>query len=94
MQPGAVLLLHLFYGVDLSPKGGKLCKFLLDGLQPLMPLAVSDLSICFIFAVTPILLVQVLNLGNLLAKTPDLFPQDFEVIHRMRIAHSAILSQW
>ena len=72
MKPGAVLLLRLFYGTNLSAKGSELAKFLLDCLQTFMPLAVSDLSIGLIPAFLPILLVQPLNFRNLQTETPDL----------------------
>jgi hypothetical protein len=41
-----------------------------------MPLAVSDLSLCFVVALTPILLIQLLKLNDLGAETPDLFAKD------------------
>jgi hypothetical protein len=72
MKPGAVLLLRLFYGTNLSAKGSELAKFLLDCLQTFMPLAVSDLSIGLLPTFLPILLVQPLNLRNLQTETPDL----------------------
>jgi hypothetical protein len=46
-----------------------------------VPLAVSDLSLYFISALTPILIVQLLNLRDLCAKTPDFFTKNCEMIH-------------
>lgn len=54
---GAVLFLHLFHGAHAAAEVGELGKFLLDGLEPFMPLAVSDLSLRFVPALTAILLV-------------------------------------
>ena len=90
MQSGAVLLLRLFYRTNLPAKAGELGKFLLDSLQPFLPLAVRDLSIWVISALTPILLVQFLNLRNLHSETPDLFPQNFEVIHMTKDSLSGL----
>ena len=59
-------------------------KLLLDSLQPFMPPAVSDMSSWLISVLTPILLVQLLNLSNLHSETPDLFPKNFEVIHAIK----------
>jgi hypothetical protein len=84
MQPGAVLLLHLLYGKNFSAQASELGKLLLDSLQPFIPLAVSDMSTWLISALTAILLVQLLNLSNLHSETPDLFPQNFEVIHGIK----------
>jgi hypothetical protein len=59
-------------------------EFLLDCLQPFLPLAVSDLNLRAIPALEPMLLVQFLNLSNLHPETPNLFPKNFEVIHRVK----------
>ncbi len=45
VEPRAVLLLHLFYQLNLAAKTCNLNKFLLDCLWPLLPLAVSFLSL-------------------------------------------------
>jgi hypothetical protein len=58
----------------------ELGEFLLDRLEPFMPLAVSDLSLCFISGPTPstpILVVQLLKVCDLVAETPDLFAKHF-----------------
>lgn len=76
-----MLVLHLLHRTDSSAKIGELGKFLLDFLQPLLPLAVSDLRLCVGSAFTSILSVQLVKLRDLSAKTTDLFPKDVEVIH-------------
>lgn len=52
----------------------------------------SDMSMWLISVLMSILLVQLLNLGNLHSETSDLVPQNFEVIHATRIAHLDNLS--
>jgi hypothetical protein len=74
MQPGAVLFLDLFDGLNLSAKRRQPRKFLLDCLQPLMPETVSDLSIGLIHPMTAIQVVQFVYVSNLVAQTPNLFP--------------------
>ena len=73
MQTGAVLFFPLFDRENPSAKASELDQFLLDGLQPFLPLAVGDLSLCFIAAVTPILVIQLLKVCDLVAEMPDLF---------------------
>jgi hypothetical protein len=51
-------------------------EFPLDGLKSFMPLAVSDLSSCFVVALTPILIVQFLKLCDLGAEAPNFFTKD------------------
>jgi hypothetical protein len=46
-----------------------------------MPLTMSDLSLCFISALTSILVVQLLKLGDFGAETSYLFTKHCEVIH-------------
>jgi len=53
MQPGAVLFLHLFRRNDPAAKVCELNQFMLDCLQPFIPLSVSDLNICSIPTVKP-----------------------------------------
>lgn len=63
-------------------KIGNFCQFLLDRFQPLMPLAMSNLSLRVISAAAPpILVVQLLQLCDLGAEAGDLFPKHFQVIH-------------
>jgi hypothetical protein len=57
MQPGAVLFLHLFRRNDPAAKVCELNQFMLDCLQPFIPLSVSDLNICSIPTVTPKLII-------------------------------------
>jgi hypothetical protein len=74
MQAGAVVLFPLFRGPNLPAQASELSEFLLDCLQPFMPLAVSDMSIHFIPLLTAILRIQLLNLSNLRTETPDPLP--------------------
>ena len=76
-----MLFLHLLDRTNSSAKISELGKFLLDFLQPLVPLAVSDLRRYVASDFTSILSVQLVKLGDLNAETTDLFPKDFEVIH-------------
>ena len=88
MQPGAVLFFPLFDRENSSAKVNELDQFLLDFLQPFMPLAVSDLSLGSIAALTPrtpILIIQPFKVCDLVAKTLDLFAKHFNVIHAIRI---------
>ncbi len=48
---------HLFCRDNFATKIGKSNKLMLDGLQALIPLSVSDLSLCSIPALTPKLLI-------------------------------------
>jgi hypothetical protein len=63
-------------------------KFLLDGLEALMPLAMGDLSLPFVAAFAPILVAQHLNVCNLGSETADFFSKHCQVIHLVRIAYS------
>jgi hypothetical protein len=65
MQPGAVLLRHLFF----TAKGSELGKFLLDCLQPFMPLALSALRFASIPVLTSACLIQLLNVSDLRSQT-------------------------
>jgi hypothetical protein len=73
MQPGAVLFFPLLDRENASAKTSELTQFLLDFLQPFKPLAVSDLSLGSIAALTPILVFQFLNLCDLVAERPRSF---------------------
>ena len=68
----------------------ELHKLMLNSLEPLTPLAVGDLITCSIPAVTPKLLIQLLNVSDLHSETPDLVPKDPEMIHMLRIAYPDI----
>lgn len=91
-----MLLLHLFDGANPPSKIGNFHKFLLDRFQPLMPLAVSNLSLRIISATPSILGVQLLQLSNLGSKVGDLFPKHFQVVHtnqhNIRIGSQVITS--
>jgi len=53
-----------------------------------MPLAVSNLSLCFVVALMSILVVQLVELRDLVAETPDLFAKDFNVIRAYQNSES------
>jgi hypothetical protein len=57
MQPRVVRFPYLFRRDNFATKVGKSNKLMLDGLQPFVPLSVSDLSLCSIPALTPKLLI-------------------------------------
>lgn len=76
-----MLFLHLFDGTNSPAKIGNFCQFLLDCFQPLMPLAVRNLSLRFISAAPSILVVQLLQLCDLGAEAGDLFPKHSQVVH-------------
>ena len=72
VQPGGVLLLHLLCRNSSAAKVCELLKLMLNSLQPLTPLSVSNLHICPNPAVTPKLLIQLLNTSDLHPETPNL----------------------
>ncbi len=76
-----MLFLHLFDGTNSPAKVGNFCQILLDCFQPLMPLAVSNLSLRIISAAPSILVVQLLQLCDLGAEVGNLFAKHFQVIH-------------
>jgi hypothetical protein len=92
MRSGAVLFLHLFYGLNLPGEAREFGKFLLDRLQPFMPLAVRDFSVSVVPVSTPIQLVQLLDVSDLRSETPNSLPQDFKLVHTIRIAQRDDLS--
>ena len=71
-----MLFFHLFDRMNFPAQVGELGKLLLNGLQPLVSLAVRDLGFRIVPALQPVLLVQLLNLGNLNPETSDLFPKN------------------
>jgi hypothetical protein len=88
MQSGAVLFFPLVQPRGVVAKVSELDQFLLDFLQPFKPLAVSDLCLGSIAALTPrtpILIIQPFKVCDLVAKTLDLFAKHFNVIHAIRI---------
>jgi hypothetical protein len=76
MHSGTVLFFHLFDRMNFAAEVGQLGKFLLNCLQPLVSLAVSDLSFRTIATLKTILLVRILNLCDLDPETPNLFPKN------------------
>jgi hypothetical protein len=78
-----VLLLHLFDRENSSAEASELGKFLLNRLQPLLALAMSDVGLCVVVAFTPILVVQRLKLCDLGTEKSNLVAKDFEVIHKL-----------
>jgi hypothetical protein len=87
VQPGAMLFPQLLCRNNTAAKVCELHKLMLNSLEPLPPLAVSDLITCSIPAVTPKLLIQLLNVSDLHSETPDLVPKDPKMIHMLRIAY-------
>lgn len=95
MHAVAVLLFHLLHGTNSPAQLGELGQFLLNGLQPFMPLTVRHLGLDFIPALTPVFIVHFLKVSDLFTEPPDLFPKHCQMIHRYSIAHlerSAALS--
>src|SRR5215469_13681005 len=76
-EPRAVPLLHLCDRAHPAAKGSELSEFPLNGLQPFVPLAVSDLSLRIVRTSKPINPVQFLNLSDLCLEKPDLFTENF-----------------
>ena len=81
MQPGTMLFFHLLDRANSTAQVSELDEFLLDGLKSLMPLAVSDLSLGFIAAFPPVLLVQLLKFRDLRPEKRDLVAKHFQMIH-------------
>ena len=83
-------LLHLFDRKNSPAKTGNFRQFLLDGFQPLMPLAMRNLSLRIISTAASILLVQLLELCDLGAESGDFFAKHFKVVHNISIASGRI----
>ena len=75
------MFLHLFNRTNAPAEIGNFYKFLLDCFQPLMPLAVRDLSLRIIAAAPSILGIQFLQLCDLGPQASDLFSKHFQVVH-------------
>jgi hypothetical protein len=73
----AVLSLHLLNGLNLSSKPSELDKFLLYGLQPLMSLDISDLSVWVIPVSSSVCLIQRLNMGDLAPELRNFVSKSF-----------------
>jgi hypothetical protein len=76
LDAGTVVFSYLICGMNGAAKVGQAAQFLLNALKPFMPLPVRDLVLGPIAFATPILLVQLMELGNLCPQTPDLFLED------------------
>jgi hypothetical protein len=87
IQARAVLFFSLLHGKNALTQAGELGQFLLDFLEPFMPLAVGYLSFCFGVGLTPVLGIQFLKVSNLKPETSNLFTKHCEMIHNNRIAH-------
>jgi hypothetical protein len=72
LQPGAMLFFHLLRRMNSAAQVCDLHQFMLDGLQPFMPLAVNDLSSRPLQAFLSKLSIQLLNVSDLLSQTPNL----------------------
>lgn len=84
MQPGAVLAFSFFDRENPPAKASELSKILLDRLQALLSLTVSDLGLWVVPAFASILLVERLNLSDLGAEPSNFFAKDIEVIHAFK----------
>jgi len=81
VQSRAVLVFHLFDRKNLATQACELGKFLLNCLQPFLPLLLSEPGLCSITISSPILFVRPLNVSDLITETPYLFPKNLKVIH-------------
>ena len=68
-----MLFLHLLNRTESSAKTSDLGEFLLDFLQPILPLAVSKVGLRVGSGLTAILLVQFLKLHDLNTQSSNLF---------------------
>jgi hypothetical protein len=91
-----VLFLHLFDGTNSPAKIGNFYQFLLDCFQPLMPLAMSNVSLRIILTAPSVLVVQRLKLSDFGTEVGDLFAKHFQVVHNhqhsIRISSQVITS--
>jgi hypothetical protein len=71
-----VRILQLLCRNRFAAKVRELPKFMLDFLQSFTSLSVSDLNNGSMPAVTPKLLIQLLNVSDLYSETPDLGPKN------------------
>jgi hypothetical protein len=76
-----MLFPHLLHRKSSLTELGELDKFILYLLQSLLPAAVSDVGFRSLLASKPILFIQLLNVRNFRAKTCNLFPKNFKMIH-------------
>lgn len=87
LQTGPVLLFPLFYREHPLAKARQLSKLLLDGLQPLMPLSVSNLRFGVRAGLTPVEVIQLLKVCDLGAQITDFFTKHCQMVHAYRITH-------
>lgn len=85
LQAGAVLFPYFTYRHNGAAQRRQPTQFLLDVLEPFMPLPVSHHVHGSIGFAQPILLVQLMDLSNLRPQTPDFFLEDSQMIHLVRI---------
>ena len=72
---------HLLNRKSLETELGELDKFFLNRLQSVPPVAVSDVGFRLLQASKPVLLIQLLDVGDFRPKTRNLVPQGFNMIH-------------
>ena len=87
VQAAGALLSYCFHGLNFSTEVAQLGEFALNGLQTLVPLAVSFLGLGPVPIAVTVLLVQILNVGDLRSEPRNLFAKDFQMIHAIRISH-------
>lgn len=76
MQASAGLLAYLIHGHNGAAQRSHTPEFLLDFLQPFMPLPVSNLVRGCITLSLPVLLVQFMNLSDFSSQAHDFFLKD------------------
>jgi hypothetical protein len=89
MRTGTVVRFHLFHGKNPATQITDPGEFLLDYLQPFMPLAMSDLRLGSMPLAPSVFLIQFLNVYDLGTETRNLFAKHFQVIHTIRIPYLA-----
>jgi hypothetical protein len=92
MQPGTMLFLHLLNRKSFATELGELHKFILNLLEPFLPLAVGDVGFCTVPAAKSILFVQLMNFGDFRPQTRNLFPKCFNMVHSHQ--NNASASRW
>jgi hypothetical protein len=81
MQAGAMLFPHQLNRKSSVTELGELDKFFLNLLQSFLSVVVSDVGFFSLLASKPILFIQLLNVSDFRAKTRNLFPKNFKMIH-------------
>jgi len=85
LQAGTVLFPYLIDRHNGAAQRRQPAQFLLDVLEPFMPLPVSHHVHGSIGFAQPVLLVQFVDLGNLRTQIPDFFLEHFQMTHVVRI---------